>query len=108
MGRNYISERAITDPVQKAQRKRKKAKIAATERASLAAYLARAKWCSTGCGKPITTSPVSWFPCCSETCWKAWNAELTRREEIRAARKQGIPVKEYRKREAEKAAQAGQ
>lgn len=107
MGRNYISERAITDPVQRAERKRRKAKIAAAERAADAAYLERAKWCRTGCGQPVTTSPVSWLPCCSEACWNAWNVELTRREEVRAARREGIPVAEYRKREAAKATNSG-
>lgn len=87
MSRNYIRERTIADPKEratfKAERKRAKAKRLKAEQASIAAYLERAKWCANGCGKPVAAGDEdgngSWIPYCSEGCHGAW-LEAVRRK----------------------------
>lgn len=102
MGRNYIAERTIADPraratAQRAKRERQRTRAAA-DRASLAQYLARADQCAAPrCDKPAPAEGNAWWPCCCEECATAWAAELQRREERAAARRQGIPVAEYRR-----------
>lgn len=81
MGRNYIAERTITDPRERAIAKRQKKeatrKKKAQEAKSLAAYLERAKYCrNKGCTNLATGGEHSWYPCCSEACWEQWNASL--------------------------------
>lgn len=95
MGRDYIGERAIVDPVMRAARKRAKAAKAKAERDSMAAYVQRSKVCRIkGCGKPTTPE---WVFCCSESHWNEWLALADRKEEGAQARRLGIPVAEYRK-----------
>lgn len=80
MGRNYIAEKTIADPRQRAaelaKRKREKDARRAVDRASLAAYLERSKWCRNDCGRLALGGPEGWYPCCSEACWSAWEATL--------------------------------
>ncbi len=100
MGRNYIAERTWANPKERAaqktlQRERVRKKRSA-EALGDAMVRERLSVCwIKGCGKP--TSP-GWMGCCGEQCHKAMLKELDRREEVKQARRQGIPVAEYRKR----------
>lgn len=38
----------------------------------------------------------SWWPCCTEMCHAARELELARRQEVREARRIGVPVAEFR------------
>ena len=81
MGRNYIAERTIADPRERAIAKRRKSDAArkkkAQEAKSLAAYIERTKCCSApGCKNLRTGGENGWWPCCSEACWERWNATL--------------------------------
>lgn len=99
MGRNYIAERTWADPkeraAQKGLKRERKRKRGAERSQGLAQYLVRAGACwIKGCGRP--TSP-GWMGCCGEQCHKAMLKELDRRAEVKQARRQGVPVAEYRK-----------
>lgn len=81
MGRNYIAERTIADPRERAIAKRHKQDAARKRRAaeakSLAAYLERTKWCQApGCDQPAVGGEGGWWPCCCEECWEKWNSSL--------------------------------
>ncbi|MDP9897389.1 hypothetical protein J2W32_006454 [Variovorax boronicumulans] len=41
-------------------------------------------------------SAESWWPCCTQKCHAARELELDRREEVREARRMGLPVAEFR------------
>lgn len=70
---------------------------AAADRAALARHLARAGLCAAPCcGADAPTGDNPCWPCCCEACLQAWNLDLQRRDECRAARRLGIPVAEYR------------
>lgn len=105
MGRNYIAERTIADPRARATAQRvvreRLRKRAAADRASLAQYLARAGQCAaTRCDTAASTEGNPWWPCCCESCATAWTAAQQRRDERKAAQRQGIPVAEFRRRQA--------
>jgi len=81
MGRNYIAERTIVDPRERAIEKRhkkeatKKKKL--TEAQSMAAYLERAKRCrNKGCQNLAVGGEEGWYPCCCEACFNQWHASL--------------------------------
>ena len=81
MGRNYIAERTIADPREraaaKAAKKRHERQRHAAEAAALARYKERAKWCrAPGCDKPATGGEDGWWPCCSEACHNRWEDSL--------------------------------
>ena len=103
MGRNYIAERTIADPraratAQRVKRERQR-KSAAADRAGLAQYLARAGQCAAShCNATAPPEANPWWPCCCESCATAWTADQQSSAERRAARSQGIPVAEYRRR----------
>jgi hypothetical protein len=98
VGRNYIRERTISDPRERAADKKQRATKARQRRlaeaASIARFAERSKWCATGCGQPASPS---WMGCCSEGCFQKWMREADRRDEVRQARKVGVPVAEWRK-----------
>ncbi len=99
MGRNYIAERTWANPkeraAQKALQRDRDRKKRAAEALGAALALERGSVCWVkGCDKP--TSP-GWMGCCGEQCHKVMLNELDRREEVKQARRQGIPVAEYRK-----------
>ena len=50
------------------------------------------------CGKQREPAEASqsFFPCCSEACHVLWEVELGRRDEVKEARRLGIPVAVYR------------
>ena len=101
MGRNYITERTVADPRARATARRQKRErqraSAAADRAALARYLARSGQCAAPrCGADAPTGDNPCWPCCCEACSQAWNLDLQRRDECRAARRLGIPVAEYR------------
>lgn len=77
MGRNYIGERTIADPREKAankvRKKRQEVKRQRAERAALAAYIERSRWCRRkGCEQLAVGGEGGWWPCCSEACHQAW------------------------------------
>lgn len=81
MGRNYIAERTIADPRERAAAKRQKAEAArkkkAQEAQSMAAYLERTKRCrNKGCMNLAVGGENGWYPCCSEACLRQWNESL--------------------------------
>lgn len=81
MGRNYIAERTIADPRERAVAKRHKKEVArkkkAQEEKSLASYLERAKYCrAKGCTNLAVGGEEGWWPCCSESCLDKWTASL--------------------------------
>lgn len=81
MGRNYISERTIADPRERAIVKRHKTDAARKkkiqEAKSIAAYLERTKYCrNKGCKNLPVGGEQGWYPCCSEACFDLWNASL--------------------------------
>lgn len=99
MGRNYIAERTWADPkeraAQKVLKRERDRKRRAAEALGTAQYLERSSVCWVkGCGSP---SCIDWMGCCSESCFRVMLKELDRREEVKQARRQGIPVAEYRK-----------
>lgn len=99
MGRNYIAERTWADPkeraAQKALQRERNWERRVAEALADAAVRERLSVCwIKGCGKP--TSP-DWIGCCGEQCHEAMLKELDRREEVKQARLEGIPVAEYRK-----------
>lgn len=99
MGRNYVAERTWANPreraAQKALKRERDRKRHIAEALDDARYRERSSICSVkGCDKP---SSLDWMGCCGEQCHKAMLKELDRREEVKQARRQGIPVVEYRK-----------
>lgn len=99
MGRNYIAERTIADPKERAAWKtrtreleRKRRAAAALGAAQIAARL-EVCWVRT-CGKSVTGE---WMGCCSAECYDAMLRELKRRDEVKKARLLGMPVAEHRK-----------
>lgn len=99
MSRNYIAERTIADPKERAAWKtrkreleRKRRSAAALGAAQIAARL-EVCWVRT-CGKSVNGE---WMRCCSAECYNAMLRELERREEVKKARLLGVPVAEYRK-----------
>lgn len=99
MGRNYIAENTWADPKERAAQKTLKRKRDRKRRAAAALgtaqALARSRVCWVkGCGKSTGTG---WMNCCSEQCYYLMLKELDRREQVKKARRQGIPVAEYRK-----------
>lgn len=81
MGRNYIAERTIADPRERAIAKRHKTEAAkrkkATEQKSLEQYLERTKYCQAkGCENLAVGGENGWLPCCSEACFERWHAGL--------------------------------
>lgn len=81
MGRNYIAERTIADPRERAAARRRKIDAAkkkkSQEAESLAAYLERTKYCrNKGCTNIALGGEDGWWPCCSESCFERWNASL--------------------------------
>jgi hypothetical protein len=99
VGRNYIAERTWADPKQRAAHKavqRERDRMQRTADALGAAqYRERSRVCWVkGCDKP---SSPDWMGCCSEQCHRVMLKELDRRDEVKQARRQGIPVAEYRK-----------
>lgn len=81
MGRNYITERTIADPREraaaKAAKKRRDRQRRAAEAAALACAKERDKWCrASGCDKPATTGDDGWWPCCCEECHNRWESSL--------------------------------
>lgn len=81
MGRNYIGERTIADPRERAIAKRQKNEAArkkkAQEAKSLESYLERAKYCrAKGCSSLAVGGEEGWWPCCSESCHAKWTASL--------------------------------
>lgn len=99
MGRNYIAERTWADPRERAAQKalkneRIRKKRAAESREAAAAQRRDAVCWVKGCDK--RTVP-GWMGCCGEPCYHTMLKELDRRDEVKQARRQGIPVAEYRK-----------
>lgn len=81
MGRNFIAERTIVNPGERAIAQRKKQEAArkrkAREAKSLEQYLARAKFCrAEGCQNEAIGGEQGWWPCCSESCHARWSASL--------------------------------
>jgi len=80
MGRNYIAERTIADPRERAAAKSRKQRAAARQRANeasgLAAYLERSKWCKAGCGQLAVGGVDGWWPCCSHACHESYLRSL--------------------------------
>ena len=100
MGRDYIGERTIADPRERAIEKRRRARAARERRVAearaLAAFKDRIRWCIMGCGEPRQRLEDDWWPGCSEKCHIEWLAKLERKEEVKQARRLGIPVAEFR------------
>lgn len=101
MGRDFIGERTIADPRERAaghaRRRRQAAAQRRAEAAALLRYQARARLChAAGCSRPASTGEESAYPCCSAACLTRWTAALERRDEVRQARRLGMPVAEYR------------
>lgn len=81
MGRNYIAERTIADPRERAIAKRHKKEAAkkrkALEAKSLEQYLERVKFChAKGCENLAIGGENGWWPCCCESCFERWSASL--------------------------------
>lgn len=99
MGRNYIAERTWADPKQRAAQKALKRQRNDKRSAAIALADTRIRerlsvcWVK-GCGK---LNPGDWLHCCSEQCYRSMLKELDRRAEVKEARRQGVPVAEYRK-----------
>lgn len=101
MGRDYIGERTIADPreraVERRRRRERTRERAAAARAALARYREKCRWCVVpGCGRPSATGEAGFWPCCSQACTQRWEVELQRREEVAQARRLGIPVAQLR------------
>jgi hypothetical protein len=101
VGRDYIGERTIADPRERAVERRRSRertrKRAAAARAARARYREKRRWCVVpGCGRPSTTGEAGFWPCCSQACTQRWEVELQRREEVAQARRLGIPVAQLR------------
>ncbi|MBM5575855.1 hypothetical protein GKO28_18195 [Deefgea sp. CFH1-16] len=76
MGRNYISERTISDPKERAAHKKKKQKLRLQADQTAKAIVERNKFCANGCGQ---LRDEWWMTCCSESCFNDWSHKLTKR-----------------------------